>query len=482
MSTATSSTTSDAPAPTIELNHVTVERGEDGLATLQIEVAPEAVRKMRESVLRDYARRIRVPGFRPGKAPANIVRRNVGDETIAQRVSDELVPQAYQQAIEQNSLHPLERAEVDQLTFDAFDGEKPLQFTARAIMRPDFEMGELTGLHVERTPVVVTDDDVDAALEELRAEHATAKNVEDRGAREGDILNAELQVFIGGEPRTEEPERLRAFVLGDSSFTPSIDEHLIGAQLDEERRFNVTYPSDYHDAELAGPHAEFLVKVTAIKERVLPDLDDAFAQHLKLENLEQLRSQLREMVQHSRRREAEQTLRDELTQVAVDSTDVEAPSRLIQQRAQSRFQGLENELQTRGATLEQYLESTSRTREDIESEIRSETEAEIKRELVLDALVEREKLPLSREEVENHYLLLARMLERPVEEVVQHVDVQDVSATILRRKAVDWLLQHADIQGEEPAEAQAGELETTPEAALAEPSEQAAVESADANE
>src|SRR5690606_28371243 len=106
---------------------------------------PSEVKKEREKVLKEYARRVRIHGFRPGKAPANIVRRNVGDEVITQRVSDELVPKAYQQAVDDHKFRPLERAEVDQLTFDAFDGEKPLEFTARAVMCPEYELGELKG-------------------------------------------------------------------------------------------------------------------------------------------------------------------------------------------------------------------------------------------------------------------------------------------------------------------------------------------------
>src|SRR4051812_30587700 len=118
------------------ISNVTVERGEDGVTALHIEVSPEAVKTTREKVLKDLSKRVKVPGFRPGHVPAAIVRRNVGDEAIAQNVSDALVPQAYQAALEREGFVPLERAEVDQLTFDAFDGTGPLNFTARVVLRP----------------------------------------------------------------------------------------------------------------------------------------------------------------------------------------------------------------------------------------------------------------------------------------------------------------------------------------------------------
>ncbi|MDQ3815303.1 MAG: trigger factor family protein, partial [Armatimonadota bacterium] len=150
---------------TVQINDVTVERNQDGLVTLHIEVPPETVRATRDKIIKDYARQIRVPGFRPGHVPPNIVRRHVGDEAIAQGVSDELVPAAYQQALFKTELQPLERAEVDQLTFDAFTSDQPLQFVARVIVRPDMQIGDLKGLPVTRPKVEVAEEEIDEAME-----------------------------------------------------------------------------------------------------------------------------------------------------------------------------------------------------------------------------------------------------------------------------------------------------------------------------
>jgi trigger factor len=435
---------------TVQLNNVTVERSEDGLVTLQIEVAPEEVRAARERAIKEYSRRLRIPGFRPGHIPANIVRRNVGDESIAQRVSDQLVSVAYQQALEQTELQPLERAEVDQLTFDAFEGDKPLQFTARVVVRPPVELGETRGLTVTRPTVEVTEEDIDKAIEELRTEHATLRNVEDRGAQEGDILVAELQVFIDDKPRSEEPTRLRPFVLGESSFVPRIDEHLLGAHLDEERRFNVTYPSDFQDTELAGQVAEFVVKVTALKERVPAELNDEFANRIGVEDISGVRERLRQLITENREREARDAVRAQLSQAATDAAQLEVPSRLVDIRLERRIKNLEYDLGQREATLEQYLQDTGQTREDFEAELRREVEADLRRELVLDEIARRENLSVSDEEIETHYRALAALFEQPLEKVIEQFDVHSVRASILRRKAVDWLMENAHIEGSEP--------------------------------
>jgi trigger factor len=438
---------------TVQLNNVKVERGDGGLVTLQIEVAPETVRATRERVIKEYSRRIRVPGFRPGHIPANVVRRNVGDEAISQAVSDELVPEAYQQALEQSELQPLERAQVDQLTFESFAGDQPLQFTARVIVRPEMQLGELTGLEVIQPTVEVTDEDVEQGLNALTEEHATLRTVEGRGAQNGDVLSAELSVFMEGEARSDEPAKLRAFVLGESGFVPSIDEHLQGVQLDEERRFDVTYPEDFKDEELAGKNAEFLIKVTAIKERVLPEINDEFAKTLGLDDTAALRERMRQAIQEGREREAQDSVRSQVAAAAANATEFEVPTQLVETRTQSRVQNFEHELSHREATLDQYLDSVGQSREEFDAQVRSEIETELRQELVLDEIAKRQELTANDQEIENHYRMVAQAMRRPVEEIVQQLDYQTVRASILQRKAVDWLVSNASItEGTLPTE------------------------------
>lgn len=433
---------------TVQLNNVTVERGEGGLVTLQIEVAPEAVRAARERALKSWSRRIRVAGFRPGHVPANVVRRNVGDENINQSVSDDLVPQAYQAAIEQESLVPMERASVDELTFDAFDGDKPLTMTARVIVRPEIKLGTIEGLEITRPKIEISDEDVDAGMESLRGERASLETIVDRGAQDGDVLNAELQVYIDGEPRGEEPAQLRAFVLGQSGFVPSIDEHIVGAKLDEERRFNITYPEDFQDEELAGKEAEFSVKVTSIKERTLPELNDEFAQASGAENLEALREQMKQFLAARQQREATEAARTQIVQKVVEGTELEPPAQLVTRRAHNRLHAFEHELEHRETTIENYLTDSNQTREEFEAVLQQEIEQELRQELVLEEIANLQNVEVTQDEVINHYQMMAQMLRQPVEQLVQEVDVETVRASIRQRKAIDWLMEKASITEE----------------------------------
>jgi trigger factor len=432
----------------IQLNSVSVEKGEGGLLSLTVEVAPQSVQATRERVIKEFSKRLKVPGFRPGSIPAGIVRRNVGDEAIAQEVSEQLVPAAYQAAIEQEKVQPLERAEVDDLSFDAFDGEKPLTFVARVIARPEITVGATEGLSATKRTVVITDEDVEQALTRMREERAYLVNAPERGAEDGDVLFAEVQVYIDGEPRAPEPAKLRGFVLGQSGFVPNIDDQLTGMTLDETKKFAVTYPEDFQDPDLAGKDAEFEVKITAIKLRVVPELTDEFAQVSGAADVADLQVKLRDYLGNVGEREARKDTREQLVKAVVDTSTLEVPDALIAIRLNERLQGIQQELAQNGATTEQYLESINSTQEQLESDLREELQNELKTELVLDEIAAKQELPVSMQEVEQHYLLMAQVMEQPVEDLVKNVPVANVRTSILQRKAIDLLVEKAEIKDE----------------------------------
>ncbi len=433
----------------ISLNSVSVEKGEGGLLNLSVEVSPDSVQKTRERVIKEFSKRLKVPGFRPGSIPAGIVRRNVGDDAIAQEVSEQLVPAAYQAAIEQEKVQPLERAEVDNLEFDAFDAEKPLTFVARVIARPEITLGSVEGLAATKRTVQITDEDVEQALTRMREERAYLVNVPERGAENGDVLFADVQVYIDGAPRAEEPAKLRGFVLGESGFVPPIDEFLIGMQLDETKKFPVTYPEDFQDPELASKEAEFEVKLTALKSRVVPELTDEFAQISGAENVDDLTVKLRDYLAAVGERESRKETREELVKAVVDASELEVPAALITIRLSERLQGIEQELAQNQATTEQYLASINSTQEQLEADLREELQTELKTELVLDEIAAKQELPVSMAEVEQHYLLMAQVMEQPVEQLVQSVPVANVRTSILQRKAIDYLVSKAEIKNEQ---------------------------------
>ena len=438
----------------IQLSNVSVEKQEGGLVSLHIEVAPSAVQDARNRAIKEFSKRIRIPGFRPGSIPAGIVRRNVGDEAISQEVSDQLVPAAYSAAVQQAGIIPLDQAQVDELSFDAFDAEKPFTFVARVIARPEITVGSTEGLAATKRTVNISDEDVQQALSQMQQERAYLKNKkeEDEGgevsAQMADVIFADVQVFVGGEPRSEEPAKLRGFVLGESGFVPAIDEQLVGQKLDETRRFTQSYPEDFPDPELASKDAEFEVKITSIKERVIPEVTDEFAQISGAENVADLHTKLCDYLAQVAERESRKDAREEVVKQVVDKSVVEVPGALVSARVTDRVAGIQQELSQNGATIEAYLQAINSTQEQLEGDLREEIENELKTELVLDEIARGQKFPVTEDEVGNHYMMMAQMSQTPPEELVKQVPYQSVVTSILQRKAIDFLTEQATITDE----------------------------------
>ena len=432
----------------IQLNSVSVEHNEGGIVTLNIEVSASSVQEARARVIKEFSKRIRVPGFRPGAVPAGIVRRNVGDEAIAQEISDQIIPAAYQAAIEQENITPLEQGQVDSLTFDAFSNDGPLSFVARVIVRPEVTLGDTSALSTTKKDVNITDEDVDNALEQMRQEAAYLKNAAERPVQDGDVLFAEVQVFVDGAPRSEEPANLRGFQVGQSGFVPNIDDQFIGMNLDETKRFSTTYPEDFPDQELANKEAEFEVKVTAIKERVVPEITDEFAQIRRAQNVDDLKAQLKNYLALTGEREARREVRENLLEQIAETSSVEVPVALVDARLQERLQGIQQELEQNGATIEAYLNAINSTQEQLENDLREELSKELKNELVLDEIARQQNFPVSQDEVINHFQIMAQVSETPIEELVKNVPYQNVVTSIKQRKAIDFLVENAKVTDE----------------------------------
>jgi trigger factor len=330
--------------------------------------------------------------------------------------------------------------------FDPFNDEASMKFSAEMIARPEINLGEIEGVAVQRPRAVISEADVDQGLEALRSENAKLETITDRGAEEGDVLNAELQVFQDGTAKGEEPAKLRSFILGQSGFVPAIDEHLIGARLDEERRFPVTYPEDFQDPELAGQTVEFAVKVTSLKERILPEINDEFAARVGVENVDAMRERMQQMLLITRQRESENFAREQLATKVVENAVLEVPSALVDRRVHERIHQFEHELEHDQKTLEQYLEENNQTREEMESTLRDEITAATKRELVLDEIARQQELKVTEDEFEQYYVQMAQAVNQPVETLIERLDAAAIHASLLRRKAIEWLYEKANVE------------------------------------
>jgi trigger factor len=436
------------------LTEVKIEKVEPSIVALDVEVSAQDVEQAVRAVYRDLMQRTNVSGFRKGKIPREILKQRVGSERIRREVVDRLVPPAYDQVIKEQNLEPLEQASIENVEFGE---DQPLRFKARVMVKPEVALGEYKGVSALKSKVAVTDEEVEKQLERLREDHAAFEEVQERGIQNGDVVTMALEVYVDGVPHHEGRQTLRPFVVGENQLTPTIDDQLLGMKAEEERRFPVTYPPDFNDESLAGKDAEFFVRVVSVKQKVLPELNDAFAHAVgdEFNDLEQLRQHVRQRLTDLKQARAQEEARQQVIDRVVSSATVELPERLIERRAARKLRQVEEEFKRRGVTLEDIVQNSRITLDELRRRYRAEAERELQQELVLEAVAKQEGIAVEPQELESELVALAEALKQDVEQVRQQATengtILVIESSVRERKAAEWLVSAAHVTEDEEA-------------------------------
>ena len=406
-----------------------------------VEVPSAAVEQEIERLAQRYRRSVRIPGFRPGKAPARLVRQRLRDQ-ILEEAAQNLVPRIVGNLLRERDIQPVAAPDVQDVEID--EG-RPLTFTATFETMPEVDAGDYHELTLRRTPVEVTDANIDEALEQLRQRAAREAPVEGRGVERGDVVTVDLERRVlrpaGSEPgQPPAPERrsgARAEI-GAADNPPGFDEHLTGLEVDGTARFTVTEP--------AGAEVEYDVRVTGIHERVLPELNDEFAQAVGThESLEDLRAQAEADLRAHAGREADRKLRDELLTQLAGRMAGDVPEALVNRELDRRLERLAREL------LAQRIDpgSTNIDWNALRESQRPAAVDTVKSALVLDAIAGREEIEATPAEVDKEIERLAERANRGAQAMRALLEKEDGIASLAlgmrREKTIQHLLSHATI-------------------------------------
>ena len=311
--------------------------------SLVVEIPTAAVDSEIERRSQRYRRSLKVPGFRPGKAPASVVRQRLRDQ-ILQDVAQELIPKAIDEAIREQGLQPVATPEVRDVT--VAEG-RPLTFTATFETLPPIDPGEYRGLTLRRPPVELPESAVSEGLEQLRARAARFEPIEDRSVANGDIVTLDLERRVvktataaqHSTPESPEKHNGAEIEIGGTANPPGFDEHLLGLDVEETRSFTLSYSEDHEVASLAGSKIDYTITVRAIRQRVLPELDDEFARDLgSFKTLDALTDQLRKDLALQAEHEADGRLRNDILTQLASRVDSEVPEALIEQETSRRVE------------------------------------------------------------------------------------------------------------------------------------------------
>ncbi|MGH2462004.1 MAG: trigger factor [Candidatus Limnocylindria bacterium] len=413
---------------------------------LEIEVPPDEVSRHFETAYRHLAARTRVPGFRPGKAPRNVIERYVGHDAVVAEAVEHLVGEGYDAAIDQTDLIPIDQPDVEIDSATIRDGG-PAKFAAVVAVRPTVTPGQYTDYPFGLEVPPVSDADVGAVLSELRDQQATLKPVDDRGAVTGDLVAVSFRGTIDGEPFDGGTAERLPLILGEERMIPGWEDQLVGQRIDETREFDLTFPADYRVETLAGREAHFSVTLIDLRERILPELDDGFAASVtEGQTLDLLRAEIRDALERRAEAEARHQLGDRIIEFATANATVELPEVMIANEVEIMRDELRARLAEQRIGIDQYLELARQTPEELMAELREPASRRVKTLLVLSAIAEKEGIDASDAEIESEVeSQLARYPDEPRlrEYLGSRRGRSYLRMTLRNRKLVDSLINRA---------------------------------------
>jgi trigger factor len=407
---------------------------------LSVEVDADQVSRSIDQAYTRLAPRVRIAGFRPGKAPRPMIEREIGWPTLRQEALDLLLPTAYNSALDEAGLDPIDvpRVEVKQ-----FDRGQPMKFTATVSIKPEITLKDYTDIRVPRPNTEIVDKDVEEAIERLRGRFAELHAVE-RPVQAGDFLTVDTHILKSGAVLIGESQTDAQLEVDKERLIPGLAEGLTGLAVGETRDIRLTLPADYPKKDLAGSDVVFRVTVKSIKERRLPPLDDELAKQVgRGQTLAELQQEVHDELQEAAHQADEQRFENDVLKALDERMEAEIPEALIEREVNRRVRELELRLQDQGVKMDRYLEYTNTSLDVLKAEQRPQAVQKVRLELALETVAEREGLTVADAEVDQ---AVQNALADEDHSGHQHGDLRTADPVrayfrhqLLMRKTIDYL-------------------------------------------
>lgn len=425
----------------VELEDVTTVK-----KRLKVEVPASIALQEMNQVAKQYKKHARLPGFRPGKAPVELIKRHFR-KSIRSDVLQKLIPDSYQKAIQEKGVEPIGEPSLENLSFE--EGES-LVYEANFEIQPEIELSEYRGLKVMVESKPVTPEDVDHELDTLRETHSRLIAVEDQPIQEGDYavidLHGEYLEEESGSSREPFQEKGVVVQVGGEHTHEAFNQALVDTVVGEEKTFEVQYDSDYPEDKLAGHKLLFTVRVGAIKRKELPELNDEFAKDLgEYETLKELREKIEERLGVEREKNREINLGNKLLEELASKTDFEVPEVLVENRIDGMLRDLAYKLASQGMDPSKANVDWMKVRSDV----RPDAEKQVKANMMLTEIGQRENIEIASEELEQEVEKMADSMEQPTEKVQQYFQrkgrLEDLKTQLIQKKSMKFLVESAEI-------------------------------------
>jgi trigger factor len=440
-------------------------------AKLTVEVPFEELKPSLDAAYKKIAQQINVPGFRRGKVPPLVIDRQVGRGAVLDQAINDALPQLYVQALQDNDLQPLAQPEID---ITKFEDNESLEFTAELDVRPEISLPDYEGLEATVDDITVTDEEVEQEMQSLRERFASLNDV-DRPAEDGDFVTIDLKASRDGEVVEGAEVTGMSYQVGRGGMIDGLDEALVGMKAGDEKRFQ----SQLVGGDQAGEDVDVDVKVTAVKEQELPELDDDFAQTAsEFDTVADLTEDVRTRLERSKRLEQAAAARDAVLERLLEMVDVPLPESVVTAEIQARRENIEQQLMFAGMTMEQYLDSEKQTVDEFEADLEKRVRDAVAAQFLLDEVAKKEEVGVDQQELSEHVMRRAQQSGQDPNEfakhMVEHNHIPEMVQEVLRGKALATIVDAARITDRSGAEVDLKNLR--PDGSLGEPTDEEATE------
>ena len=421
-----------------------VEKLEKNMAKITVEVPAEELETAIQNAYLKQRKNISVPGFRKGKVPRQMIEKMYGVEIFYEDAANALIPDAYAKAYDECELEIVSQPSIDVVQLEK---GKPFIFTAEVATKPEVTLGEYKGLKVDKISNRVTAKEVEARLEEEQKKNSRTVVVEDRAVQDGDEVVMDFEGFVDGVAFEGGKGENYPLTIGSGAFIPGVEEQLVGAEAEKEVEVNVTFPEDYHAADLAGKDAIFKCTVHEIKTKELPELDDEFAAEVsEFDTLEEYKADIKAKIKEEKVSEGKRKQEDQAVEQAVANASMEIPQPMIDTQVNQMVQDFAQRIQSQGLSMEQYFQFTGMTADKMMEEMKPQAVKRIETRLVLEAVAKAENIEITEEKLDAELAKMAESYKMDVEKLKEYMgdyEKKQMKADMAVQEAVTFLVENA---------------------------------------
>ena len=423
---------------------VQVEKLEKNMAKLTIEVSAEEFDAAIEQAYQKDKKKISLPGFRKGKAPRKMIEKMYGTGVFYEDAANIVIPKAYSEAAKECGEEIVSQPEISVTQIGA---GQPFIFTAEVALTPAVTLGDYKGVEVEKTPVEVSEEEVDKEVDKERENNSRTIDVDDRAVEKGDMIKLNFEGFVDGTPFEGGKAEDYSLTIGSGSFIPGFEDQLIGAKIGEEVEVNVTFPEEYHAAELKGKPAVFKCTVNEIKVKELPEADDEFAKDVsEFDTLAEYKDDIRAKLLEKKTADAKREKQNKTVAKAVENATMEIPEAMITEQVRRMADDFARRLQSQGLSMDQYMQFTGLTMDALAQQMRPEALKRIQNSLVLEAIAKAENIEVSDEKVNEEIEKMAaayKMEADKLKELIGDAEKEQMKSDLAIQAAVDMITDAA---------------------------------------